>query len=254
MDPSVLLIPALLGAGGIGTGLARRHQARQLIHLLDARSTSVAELLDLQRTVADHMGAGSFSERVKLAGEIVCSEPLTAPWSGESCVAFHNTTTALLEVREERSTTNKDGHTTTNVHWERREDTISSLERRCSFELRQGHQSLRLDPEGAELELEPVFNEVEPASSPDTLNTRQLGIRREESVLRPRGMAFVVAECSDASGTLTLQAPSETGMFVVRRGSEAEFSRNIRRWRRVWTVSTWMLLLAAAVSVLLLAL
>ena len=254
MEASVLLIPALLGAGAIGTGLARGHQALKLIRLLDARSTSVAELLDLQRTVADHMGAGSFSEQVKLSGEIVCSEALRAPWSGEPCVAFKNSTTALLEVREERTSTDKDGHTTTDVHWERREDTISSLERRCSFELRQGHQSLRLDPEGAELELEPVFNEVGPASSPDTLNTRQLGIRREESVLRPRGMAFVVAECSDANGALTLQAPSETGMFVVRRGSEAEFSRNIRRWRRIWTVSTWILALATALSVLLLVL
>lgn len=254
MDAAVLLLPALLGAGAIGTGLARRHQARQLIHLLDARSTSVAELLDLQRTVADQMGAGSFSERVKLCGEIVCNEPLTAPWSGELCVAFKDSTTALLEVREERTSTDKAGNSTTDVHWERREDTIGTLERRCSFDLRQGQQSLRLDPEGAELELEPVFNEVGPASSPDTFNTRQLGIRREEAVLRPRGMAFVVAECSDTSGTLTLQSPSERGMFVVRRGSEAEFSRNIRRWRRVWMVSTWILALAAALSVLLIAL
>jgi hypothetical protein len=67
-------------------------------------------------------------------------------------------------------------------------------------------------------------------------------------------MAFVVAECSDTNGTLTLQSPSERGMFVVRRGSEAEFSRNIRRWRRVWMVSTWILALAAALSVLLIAL
>jgi hypothetical protein len=78
-----------------------------------------------------------------------------------------------------------------------------------------------------------------------------LGIRREEAVFRPTGMAFVVAECSDASGTLTLEAPSGGGMFVVRRGSEAEFSRNIRRWQRIWTVSTWILTLATALSVLL---
>jgi len=101
VEPSQLLIPALLGAGAIATGLARRHQARQLIHLLDARSTSVAELLDLQRTVAEQMGPGSFSERVKLSGEIVCNEPLTAPWSSEPCIAFRQSTTALLEVREE---------------------------------------------------------------------------------------------------------------------------------------------------------
>ncbi len=251
MEPSQLLIPALLGAGAIASGLARRHRAHQLIHLLDARSTSVAELLDLQRTVAEQMGPGSFSERVKLSGEIVCNEPLTAPWSGEPCIAFRQITTALLEVREERTSTNKDGNTTTDVYWQRRENTISTLKRRCVFELRQGQQSLRLDPEGAELELEPVFNEVGAATSPDTFNTRQLGIRREEAVLRPTGMAFVVAECSDASGTLTLQAPSEQGMFVVRRGSEADFSRSIRRWQRVWMASAWGLSMAATLALLL---
>ena len=93
MDPSLLLIAALLGSGAVGTGLARRHQARKLSRLLDARSSSVAELLDLQATVAEQMGEGSFQERVKLSAEIVCAEPLTAPWSGEPCVAFIDTTT-----------------------------------------------------------------------------------------------------------------------------------------------------------------
>ena len=60
MDPAALLLPALLGAGALGTGLARRHQAGQLAHLLDARSSSVAELIDLQRTVAAQLGPGSF--------------------------------------------------------------------------------------------------------------------------------------------------------------------------------------------------
>ncbi|MBW0173137.1 MAG: hypothetical protein KXJ48_01800, partial [Vulcanococcus sp.] len=123
MDGSQLLIPAVLGAGAVATGLARRHQARRLATLLDARSTSVAELRDLQATVAEQMGAGSFRERVKLQGTITCNEPLTAPWSGEPCVAFTNTTTALMEVREERTSTDSAGNTTTEVNWERREET-----------------------------------------------------------------------------------------------------------------------------------
>jgi len=90
VEPSQLLIPAVLGAGAVATGLARRHQARRLATLLDARSTSVAELRDLQATVAEQLGAGCFRERVKLSGELVCTDPLTAPWSGEPCVAFTN--------------------------------------------------------------------------------------------------------------------------------------------------------------------
>jgi hypothetical protein len=254
MDPPLLIVPALLGAGAIGTGLARRHQAKKLAHLLDARSSSVAELLDLQATVAAQMGAGSFRERVKLSGEIVCDEPLTAPWSDEPCVAFTNTTTALMEVREERTITNGAGNATTEVRWERREETLQQLERRCPFELQQGGQGLPVDPKGAELELETVFNQVDPPTTANTGLYRQLGTRRVESLLRAGGPVLVVAECSDACGSLQLQAPEGTGLFVVRRGSEDDFSRSIRRWRRVWTVSTWLLSASATLSVLLIAL
>jgi hypothetical protein len=250
MDAGLLLIPALLGAGAIGTGLARRHQAKKLDHLLDARSSSVAELLDLQATVAAQMGAGSFRERVKLSGEIVCDEPLTAPWSGEPCVAFTNTTTALLEVREERTSTDSEGNSRTSVSWERREETLEALERRCSFALRHGNQRLTLDPTGAELELETVFSDLEPATSPSTHNTRPLGTRREEAILHPNGMVFVVAECSDSDGTLQLHAPKDAGLFVVRRGSEESFSSSIRRWRRIWMLSTWCLLGLAALMLI----
>lgn len=250
MDASLLVIPALLGAASIATGLARRHQAIKLAHLLDARSTSVAELLDLQATVAEQMGAGSFSERVKLSGEIVCAEPLTAPWSGEPCVAHTNTTTSLMEVREERTKTDSEGRTSKEVSWERREETLESLERRCKFELRHGNQMLTIDPTEAELELDKVFSDVEAPREAATFNTRPMGIRREESILRPTGMVFVVAECSDSSGTLQLQAPENAGLFVVRRGDENDLSRSIRRWRRVWMASTWVLIsLAVALLV-----
>jgi hypothetical protein len=35
---------------------------------------------------------------------------------------------------------------------------------------------------------------------------------------------------------------------VVRRGSEDDFSRSIRRWRRVWMASTWGLGAATALA------
>ena len=249
MDLSLLLIPALLGSGAVGTGLARRHQARKLAHLLDARTSSVTELIDLQATVAEEMGEGSFQERVKLSAEIVCAEPLTAPWSGEPCVAFIDTTTCLMEVRTETTRTDSDGNSRTEVSWERREETLDKLERRQGFELRQGSQTLPLNPDDAELDLETVFAEVEPPTRRDTADTRQLGIRREEAILRASGMAFVVGECSDATGNLLLQAPQTGGLFVVRRGNEEEFSRAIRRWRRIWMVSTWVL---AGIAIILL--
>jgi hypothetical protein len=158
------------------------------------------------------------------------------------------TTTALLEVREERTSTDSEGNSTMEVNWERREETLERLERRCPFALQQCGQSLPVIPEGAELELETVFSQVDPPTTANTGLYRQLGTRRVEALLRPGGTVFVVAECSDVSGSLQLQAPEGTGLFVVRRGSEDDFSRSIRRWRRVWSLSTWGLSAAAVLN------
>jgi hypothetical protein len=62
-------------------------------------------------------------------------------------------------------------------------------------------------------------------------------VRRKEEIFRASGMVFVLAECNDSNGELCLQAPSEGGTFVVRRGNEEEFSQAIRIWRRIWSVT-----------------
>ena len=83
----------------IVSGLARRHQVRNLALLLDGHTGSIAELHGLQASVAEQIGPDSFCERVKLSAEIVCAEPLLAPWSGQPCVAFSQTVTHQLEVQ-----------------------------------------------------------------------------------------------------------------------------------------------------------
>ncbi len=241
-----LLIVSLISAGGaIGCGLGRRHQARRLSGLLEARGTSVEELQGLQASVSEQMGAGSFRELVKLSAEIICAEPLQAPWSGEPCVAFDDTETELVEVYEETTSTDANGRTTRQGSWQRRDQTLSQLERRCSFSLRQGSASLPVEPEGADLEMETVVDTTDRSGGGGPLGDlsgvaggrRSLGVRRVERILRASGSVFVVAECNDGDGALQLQNPGEGGLFVVRRGGEAEYSRSLRRWRRIWSVS-----------------
>lgn len=258
MAAELLIVSLLSASGAIGCGLARRHQARRLSGLLEARSTSLEELQGLQATVAEQMGAGSFCERVKLSAEIVCDEPLQAPWSGEPCVAFTDTETELVEVYEETTSTDANGRTTRQGSWQRRDQTLSELERRCGFQLRQGSCTLAVDPEGADLEMETVVDTTDRSNAGGPMggrsgmagDRRSLGVRREERILRASGSVFVVAECSDVSGALQLQAPGEGGLFVVRRGGEEAYSRSLRRWRRIWSVSAWAL--AALTGVLLL--
>jgi len=233
-----LVIPGLITAGAaIGCGLARRHQARRLAHLLNAQSSSIAELHELQATVAQQLGGGSFKEHVKLSAEVICNEPLIAPWSGESCVAYRQTITNLLEVRKESTYTDSEGRSHTEINWERRDETLSELERRCDFKLRQGANNISFTSAGAEMELETVFNTVDPPQSINSLTSRSLGVRRTEDIFRASGMVFVLAECNDANGELCLEIPSEGGTFVVHRGNEEDFNQAIRSWRRIWSAS-----------------
>jgi hypothetical protein len=244
-----LFITGLIASiAAIGSGLARRHQVRNLAVLLDAHSSSIAELHGLQATVAEQLGPGSFRERVKLSAEIVCDQPLLAPWSGEPCVAFSQTVTHQLGVKTETINTDSEGKTQKTISWEQRNETLSTLERRCPFHLRQGAQTVSLIPDGADLELEPVFHHVDPPQNSNSLTTRSLGVLREEAIFSASSMIFVLAECSDADGMVRLQAPSESGLFVVRRGTEDDFSQSIRFWRRLWGAA------ASSFSVLALAL
>jgi hypothetical protein len=130
-----------------------------------------------------------------------------------------------LEVRKESTYTDSEGRNHTDINWERRDETLSELERRCDFKLRQGAASISLAPAGSELELETVFNSVDAPQSNNNITSRSLGVRRKEEIFRASGMVFVLAECNDSNGELCLQAPSEGGTFVIRRGNEEEFSQ-----------------------------
>ena len=245
-----LFLAALLAAAGAGGfGLARWQQGRRLQMLLGARSTSIAELQDLQADVAEQIGGGSFREAVKLEGELVCAEPLRAPWSGEACVAFIDTVLHVFQERVETTRTDRDGRTSRSSHWERREEQVSRLERRCAFALRQGELELTVDPTGAELELETILDSLEPEAEQSSGaiarrsggQPRSLGLRRREQVLRAAGRIFVVAEVSDAGGSLRLARPMQGGLFLIRRDGEEALLRRTRRWQSVWSVASGLL-------------
>ena len=232
-------IAALVSAlAAVGCGLGRRQQARKLSQLLQARATSVNALIDVHATVVNELGAGAFREVVKLSGTIRCEAPLTSPWTGQSCVAFCATTTALVEVQKQTTTTDSDGEQQTEWTWERRDEVLNRDQQHCRFELEQGNQGISVNPQGADLDLETVLSEVNPPNHSGSHGRRVIGIRREEAILRPQSQVFVVASCSDAGGSLQLEAPPSSGLFVVKRGSEEAFSSSLRRWQRRWTLGS----------------
>lgn len=140
-----LVILGLFTAGAAtGCDIARRQQAWRLANLLNAQ------------------GSSSFTERVKPSAEVICNEPLIVPWSREPCVTYGQTITNLFEMRKK-------------INWERRDETPSELEHHCDFKIRPGASSISFAPAGAEMELETVFNTVDPPQPINSLTSRSLG-------------------------------------------------------------------------------
>ncbi|MFM7675842.1 MAG: GIDE domain-containing protein [Synechococcus sp.] len=240
---------ALLLAAGF-CGWNARQQGRRLRILRAARSSSIAELEDLRAAVSADIGGGAFRELVKLEGDLVCEEPLQAPWSGLACVAFIDTVTHLYQERVEEQSTDSQGRTTTTSRWEQREQQVSRLERRCPFRLRQGERELPIDPERAELEFESVHSSLDsdaaaPGGALQRSQIRSLGLRREEEVFRSGGSIFVVAEASDAGGELRLRHPEGEGLFLVRREGEQRVLARTVQQRRGWWIGTGVLVVVA---------
>ena len=258
----LLVLSAVAAACSVGCGFFTVRQRGRLRKIQAIRSVTIEELHGLQQEVAKEIGAGAYGEAVKLEADLVCEQPLIAPFSGEGCIAYQNT---IVEVFEELVTsTDSEGKTTRS--WQKRERSISSEERRCAFSLQQGSRRVAVDPDGADIDLIEIINRMEPGQfSPlgasagiegaagvalqlaSTLinsnagrgqdqSFRLIGYRRQESIFPASGSVFVVAEASDSGGLLRLRQPLKSGLFLIRNKGEEGMLKSLRNSINLWTI------------------
>jgi len=258
----LLLWSAFATISSAGCGFFTARQRGRLRKSQSIRSVTIEELHGLQQGVAKEIGAGAYGEAVKLQADLVCEQPLIAPFSEESCIAYQNT---IVEVFEELVTsTDSEGKTTRS--WQRKERCISTEERRCDFSLQQGSLRIAVDPDGAEIDLIEIINRMDPGQfSPlgasagiegaagvalqlaSTLinskagrgqdqSFRLIGYRRQESIFPASGSVFVVAEASDSGGSLVLRQPLKSGLFLIRNEGEDRVLKSLRNSINFWTI------------------
>jgi hypothetical protein len=273
----MLIGAAVAAACSVGCGLMRGRQRGRLRTIQAIRSVTIEELQGLQQGVAKEIGAGAYTEAVKLQADLVCEQPLVAPFSEEACIAYQS---RVVEVFEERVTsTDSEGKSTTS--WQRNERSISSEERRCDFSLHQGNHRIDVDAEGAEIDLVEIINRMDPGQlSPgrhpagrqaaaasalqlgsaalaahlnraDGPSFRFIGYRQEESIFPASGSIFVVAEVSDAGGSLRLHQPREGGLFLIRNEGEERLLKRLQTSLKLWTIGLAGLALIALVTLVL---
>ncbi len=257
-----LVWSAVAAVCSVGCGFFTARQRGRLRKIQAIRSVTIEELHGLQQEVAKEIGAGAYGESVKLQADLVCEQPLIAPFSGEGCIAYQN---AIVEVFEELVTsTDSEGKTTRS--WQQRERSISSEERRCNFSLKQGILSIAVDPDGADIDLVEIINRMEPgqfsplgasagiegapgvalqlastlinskAARGQEQSFRLIGYRSQESIFPASGSVFIVAEASDSGGSLRLRQPITSGLFLIRNKGEEGVLMGLRNSINLWTI------------------
>src|SRR5215211_7514205 len=110
----------------LGCFFAARGQSSQLRAMSAADTFSSQELQELYNRVVPTLGGEALAQVCEVAGAIEADVALSAPLSGQACVAYIRTVTR--EYEEDVSSTDSDGKTTTTVT--RRSETVENNQQR----------------------------------------------------------------------------------------------------------------------------
>lgn len=238
----------LIIVGGVLVWFKKSEEEK--VGVIAGTETSTAQSLkEQQKAIASEIGGGSFRERVELKGKIECDSPLTADMTKQQCVYFKNE--VIREYEEEYTETDDKG----NRHRRTRKgsDTVSSLEQSTPFHLVDATGKIRIEPEGAEIDLIQVKDAFQPASAVNMgggsiswggfrfsvgsnwsmgEGRRTLGYRFREHVFPLNRNVYLLGEVADEGSELVVRKPVKEGRFFISYKSEeeilAEAAKNIK--------------------------
>ncbi|WP_298612574.1 E3 ubiquitin ligase family protein [uncultured Thermosynechococcus sp.] len=208
-----------------------------------ASPSSIGELQQCQRQVAQEIGSGSWREYVQVFGQVTTSQPLLSEVKRIPCVYYKT-----IISREDK----KEGSDRRNRR-ERHSEIIGRHEQSTLFFLRDQQGQIEVNPLGAEIEAVQVLDELRPADKPHSFslslgflslnwrfgNPPTLGYRYQEWVLPLGQPVSVVGMASDQGGVLRLQKPQSRGQkFIISLSFEDQLIREYKQQRRKITYAS----------------
>lgn len=189
------------------------------------------------------IGGGSWRDYVKLWGEIVAKVPLKSDHCNEPCV--HYVSTVIREYEDTERVKTNDGRLKTIR--KRKSETVASTQRSIPFWLRDRTGQVKVHPDGADIEMLPIMDELRPAKTGDTL-----GYRYRESILPVAQSVLVVGAVSDLTGEVIIRKPvKSSNRFLISLQDEDELTgATLKRiqlsfWLMIACWSTGIVLLIA---------
>jgi len=221
--------------------IIRVFQAKQLFQYQATETSTVESLNQVAQDMQNDIGKGSFIQKAEVKGICTSDTPLTADFSGTSCVYY--ACRVIREYEERKTVTDSEGH-----HHEetvRGSETVQSTERSVRFTIKDTTGVVHVVPDGAKFITERSFSRYEHSEpqggrlnlggmtinlgvfSPLAHGRRTIGYRYEEESIPVGRSLYILGEANDKEGFINITKPtSNKDAFVISVKSEEELIRN----------------------------
>ncbi len=241
----MLILGVLLASVGVVLLVLAEYQRTQLRQLKAAERSTTKELAAYAESVSQALvEAGHYSQIAEVSGIVRCDTPLTSEVARQQCVYYD----ARVSREYEESRYRHHRRRRRQARASRGSEVVSSNSQRVPFWVEDAAGRIYVDPTGARIEPVQIADRFEPAAptgsggSPTigsfsiTLHgapaivdegRRTIGYRFREHAIPLDRRVYVLGEVTDASGTLTIQKPSQKGNFVISLRSKEEIVRSV---------------------------
>jgi len=246
---AVSIVGIIIIAAGVACIFMKKSAQKKLIALNLTDTYTAAKLAELQKTISEQMGAGSFCQLAEVKGSIECPEPLTAELSKEKCLYYKS----KVEIEYEENYYYENPQTKRReLKTRRTSETITSVERGVDFYVKDPTGRVLIDPTGSEIDLIKSVDRFEPVKNVNYSNgflsfggfsfsvgssysnygregRKILGYKFSEYIFPLKQNVFVIGEASDSMGELKISKPSDNeGIFIVSNKSEEQLTKEAK--------------------------
>ncbi len=222
-----------------------RSQSNKLADL-NATDTYTSQMLrDLHKKVVETLGGEALAEPCEIEGQVSCDNPLVAPISGKSCVAYRFSLTR--EYSEVVHDTDSEGRKRTRT--QTGSETIKSEDKQTNFWINDNSGKVLVRPNDADIEYQSGENMLLPSPDQATIlhfdqfefaapasnkgARRTTGYRAQEELFTADGHAYILGCVIDNNGKpMIAYHDKKLKRFIISRQTERELAKSAAGWSR----------------------
>lgn len=231
------IVGIVLAGIGVYLLIHRKKSLHKILEIKSTKTSTTAELLALQKAVADEIGPGGFNQLAEVKGVVECAAPLTAELSEQPCVWY----SMSVQERYEETYQERDAEGRTRTGTRTATTTVANNTQAVPFLIRDETGIIAVQPNHAAIDGRQIIDRHEPWSgNTDALsvgsfrlaqprrNHRVLGYQYTEEIIPVGAPVYIIGEATDREGTPVIGNPADTEQpFIISLRSEEEVTKGL---------------------------